>query len=121
MIRGQMYCRKCGTQNDDNAYKCVSCGDLLQVAPVDRSRKVDNHLVLAIVVSVLCCLPFGIAGVFHAAQVNPKAQFGDIDGAEESARKARNWSLWGLGVGLVMYGLYALLFLGGLLTETMTY
>ena len=25
-----MYCRRCGTLNDDNAFKCVQCGDELQ-------------------------------------------------------------------------------------------
>jgi hypothetical protein len=105
-----MFCRKCGTPNDDNAYKCTSCGELLQgVTP----RKIDNNLVLAIFVTALCCLPFGIVGIVYAAQVNAKAQGGDIGGAEECARKARKWSLWGLGVGLVVYGSYALIVLIG--------
>ena len=25
-----MYCRKCGTQNDDNAHLCIKCGEVLQ-------------------------------------------------------------------------------------------
>jgi Interferon-induced transmembrane protein len=41
--------------------------------------------------------------------VNPKALTGDLSGARESARKAKLWSLWGLGLGLVVYGLYFLL------------
>jgi len=81
-----MYCRKCGSANDDNAYKCTACGEVLQVVP---TRKINNYLVLAIVVTVLCCLPFGIVGIVYAAQVNARAQGGDIAGAEESARKAR--------------------------------
>lgn len=101
-----MFCRRCGTSNDGNAYKCTSCGEVLQgVAP----RTIENNLVLAIVVTVLCCLPFGIVGIVYAAQVNARAQAGDIAGAEESARKARKWSLWGLGLGLIGYGAYALL------------
>ncbi|MAG70217.1 MAG: hypothetical protein CL471_08015, partial [Acidobacteria bacterium] len=47
-------------------------------------------------------------GIVHAAQVNAKAQAGDIAGAEESARKAKMWSLWGLGLGLVVFGGYVL-------------
>jgi TRAP-type C4-dicarboxylate transport system permease small subunit len=103
-----MYCRKCGAENDENAYKCVRCAEVLQhLAP----RKIDNNLALAIVVTVLCCLPFGIVGIVQAAQVNAKALAGDITGAEECARKARKWSLWGLGIGLTLYGLYGLLML----------
>ncbi|MCD4783806.1 MAG: zinc ribbon domain-containing protein [Candidatus Eremiobacteraeota bacterium] len=28
-----MYCPKCGAQNDDNSYKCVSCSYLLHAKP----------------------------------------------------------------------------------------
>jgi hypothetical protein len=112
-----MYCRKCGAPNEDNAYKCTRCSEVLQaIAP----KKIDNNLVLAIVVTVLCCMPFGIVGIVYAAQVNARAQAGDIAGAEDSARKARKWSLWGLGLGLVVYGLYGLLALIGAFAEATT-
>jgi hypothetical protein len=111
-----MFCRKCGTANDDNAFKCTRCGEVLQSGAL---RKIDNNLALAIIVTVLCCLPFGIVGIVYAAQVNPKAQAGDIAGAEESARKARMWSLWGLGVGLVVYGGYALLVFAGIMSGSL--
>jgi hypothetical protein len=105
-----MYCRKCGFHNDDNAYKCVRCAEVIQDVPI---RKIDNNLALAIIVTVLCCLPFGIVGIVQAAQVNGKVQAGDIAGAEECARKAKTWSLWGLAVGLVVYGFYGLMMLMG--------
>jgi hypothetical protein len=105
-----MYCRKCGFRNDDNAYKCVRCAEVLQELP---PKKIDNNLALAIIVTVLCCLPFGIVGIVQAAQVNGKVQAGDIAGAEECARKARKWSLWGLAIGLLLYGSYGLIMLVG--------
>ena len=77
-----MFCRTCGAPNDDNAYKCVRCAEILQeLAP----KRIDNNLALAIVVTVLCCLPFGIVGIVQAAQVNAKARAGDIP-APRSAR-----------------------------------
>jgi hypothetical protein len=101
-----MFCRKCGQPNDDNAYKCTQCGEVLQnVTP----KTIDNNLVLAIVVTALCCLPFGIVGIVYAAQVNGRLQVGDLAGAEDFARKARMWSLWGLGIGAVVYGTYMLI------------
>jgi len=110
-----MYCRTCGASNDDNAYKCVHCATILQeLAP----KKIDNNLTLAILVTVLCCLPFGIVGIVQAAQVNAKAQGGDITGAEECARKAKKWSLWGLGLGLAVYGLYGLVILAAAIAES---
>ncbi|MDO8677798.1 MAG: CD225/dispanin family protein [Acidobacteriota bacterium] len=110
-----MYCRKCGTQNDDNAYKCVRCSELLQAVAL---KQIDNNLVLAIFVTILCCLPLGVVGIVHAAQVNAKAQAGDIAGAEESARKARTWSLWALGIGLAGFTVYALIAIGATIAET---
>jgi hypothetical protein len=37
-----MYCPKCGTKNDDNAYKCVQCGDILQGAPQTQFVVTDD-------------------------------------------------------------------------------
>lgn len=105
-----MYCRKCGTSNADNAYKCTGCGEVLQsIAP----KKIENNLVLAIIVTALCCLPFGVVGIVYAAQVNGKAQAGDIAGAEQCAQKARKWSQWGLGIAVVGYTLWGLVALVG--------
>ena len=28
-----MYCQKCGMQNDDNAFRCVRCGEIIQDLP----------------------------------------------------------------------------------------
>lgn len=103
-----MYCRKCGTLNDDNAYKCVSCGEVLQQieATGEPPQHIPNYLAPAILVTLFCCLPFGIAAIVFAAQVNSKVQSGDIQGAMESSRKAKMWTWWSFGVGLVVQVLY---------------
>lgn len=105
-----MYCRKCGTQNDDNAYKCISCGNILQeVAAAQQPQQIPNYLVQSILVTLLCCLPLGIPAIVFAAQVNRKVQAGDIPGALESSRKAKLWVWWSFGVGIVGAILYVLL------------
>ena len=109
-----MFCRKCGAPNNDDAYTCVRCGDALQpIAP----KKIDNHMVLAIVVTLACCLPFGVVGIVHAAQVDAKARAGDIAGAELAAKRAKQWSLWGLGIGLAAVALYVVLTVAGLMAS----
>ena len=60
----------------------------------------DNFLVQAILVTLCCCLPFGIASIVYASQVNSKVVAGNMAGAHESAQKARFWFWWALGVGL---------------------
>ena len=60
----------------------------------------ENWLVEAILVTLLCCLPFGVVGIIFAAQVNSKAQAGDMEGAEKSRREAAKWTKIGFWVGL---------------------
>lgn len=46
-----MYCQKCGTQNDDNNFKCIKCGVVIQKVPVSpASSKKKNPLVVVLIV-----------------------------------------------------------------------
>jgi Interferon-induced transmembrane protein len=63
---------------------------------------VPNFLIPAII-SLFCCLPSGIVAVIFAAQVNGKVQAGDIQGAQDSAKKAKIFAiisliLWALAI-----------------------
>jgi hypothetical protein len=104
-----VYCPKCGTQNEDNTWKCVSCGEVLQAAsPGAPPQKIPNYLAQSILVTLLCCLPLGIPAIVYSAQVNTKAQAGDIAGAMECSRKAKMWGWISFGVGLVGGIIYAI-------------
>jgi hypothetical protein len=98
-----MYCTKCGAPNDDNAFACTSCGQPLRPPQAPGPRpNIPTYLVHSILVTLLCCLPFGIVGIVYAAQVDSKITAGDINGALESSRKAKNWTLAGFICGLVI-------------------
>jgi hypothetical protein len=62
---------------------------------------VPNYLVQAILVTVCCCMPFGIPAIVFAAQVNTKLGRGDVLGAQESSRKAKMWCWVAFWLGLV--------------------
>jgi len=64
--------------------------------------------VWAILSTVLCCLPLGIASIVFAAQVNGKYQAGDLAGAQEASRKAKQFAIWGAVAGIVVAVLYLL-------------
>ena len=64
--------------------------------------KVDNYLVPAILVTLCCCLPFGIVAIVYAAQVNTKLGAGDYAGAQESAKNAKLWCWLGFGAGILI-------------------
>ncbi len=95
------FCPKCGAQVADGATFCLNCGYKLSEAqpvstppqpqpqlqspsqPTTQNHKPcpDNYLVYAILTTLFCCLPFGIAGIVKAAQVSTKYQAGDYEGA----------------------------------------
>ena len=54
----------------------------------------QNYLVWAILSTLFCCLPLGIASIVFAAQVNGKYQAGDHAGAQESSEKAKKFAIW---------------------------
>ena len=71
----------------------------------------ENWLVEAILVTLLCCLPFGVVGIIFAAQVNTKQQAGDSEGAEKARKEAAKWTKIGFWVGLGVILLYVLFWL----------
>ncbi len=117
-----MFCPKCGTENTNNASFCIDCNHELQpvrqqgaagapppppphMAPppymaAQPVGSVPNYLVQAILVTLFCCLPLGIAAIVFAAQVNGKLAAGDFYGAQESSDKAKMWCWWAFGVGM---------------------
>lgn len=105
-----MYCTKCGNQNSDNAWKCTSCGEALsQSSPASPPQKIPNYLAQSILVTLFCCLPFGIAAIVYAAQVNTKIQAGDIQGALAASKKAKMWGWISFGIGLAGGIIYAVI------------
>lgn len=73
-----------------------------------------NWLVESILVTLFCCLPFGIAGIVFAAQVTSKYASGDYEGALQSSKEAAKWTKIGFFIGLVVIVLYfiAIFFFG---------
>ncbi|MCP3965527.1 MAG: CD225/dispanin family protein [Lentisphaerae bacterium] len=88
-----MNCVKCGEPVPDNAESCPQCTGNGGTPP-------PNHLVWAILVTIFCCLPFGIPAIIFAAQVNSKWEAGDFAGAQQSSKRAKFWSWLGFAVGL---------------------
>jgi hypothetical protein len=65
-----------------------------------------NWLVESILVTILCCLPFGIAGIVFATQVNAKYDAGDFDGAIRASHDAGRWTKIGFFIGIAFIVLY---------------
>jgi ABC-type multidrug transport system permease subunit len=75
----------------------------------------DNYLVWAILSTVLCCLPLGIASIVFSSQVSSKWAMGDYAGAVDSSTKAKQFAMWSAiayVIVLVLIGLFYVLFFG---------
>ena len=118
-----MFCRNCGAQIPDGTNFCPYCGSNQTAAgpePLVRHQqgeKPSTYLVLSIIVTILCCLPFGIIGIIYASKVDSCWNRGNVEEAWKNSRLARNWSLWGLGLTIVFWILYIILIVVGVLAE----
>ena len=73
------------------------------------SATVPNYMVPAII-SIFCCWPLAIPAIIFAAQVNNKAQAGDIAGAQDASKKAKMFSFIAIGIGLLFYVVMGLIY-----------
>lgn len=99
----QMFCTKCGAEMEKGADSCPKCGS-------PRPLRIANHMTGAILCTVFCCCPMGIAAVVYAGKVNTKLAQGDIAGALEASRIARRWIVSSVVAGIlvaVANGLFA--------------
>jgi hypothetical protein len=75
-------------------------------------EKPNNHLVWAILSTILCCLPLGIASIVFANRVNSRWNAGDVAGAREASDKAMKFAIASAVLGLL--GSILIISMGGL-------
>jgi hypothetical protein len=69
-------------------------------------RPPKTWLVESILVTLFCCLPFGIAGIIFASRVESKFYAGDPAGAIEASKEAGRWTKIGFWIGLAFFILW---------------
>jgi hypothetical protein len=94
-----VYCTNCGNEIPPGALACSNCGQDIPHFPAPP--KVPNYLIHSIVVTLCCCLPFGVVALVFSAQVNSKLAAGDVAGAEASSRSAKTWVIVAVVAGIV--------------------
>ena len=68
----------------------------------------DNYLVWAILVTVLCCLPLGVASIIYSVKVGSLYAQGDYNGAVDASQKAKKFAMIGGIGGLVFIIIYVI-------------
>jgi Interferon-induced transmembrane protein/zinc-ribbon domain len=94
-----VYCTNCGNELGPGARACGSCGTRVPHFPAPAS--VPNYLVQSILVTLCCCLPFGVVALVYSSQVNTKLAAGDVAGAQASSKNAKKWAIIALIAGIL--------------------
>lgn len=61
-----------------------------------------NHLVWAILATVLCCMPLGVASLVFAAQVDGQHARGEYQKAIDSSNKAKTFAIISAATGVLL-------------------
>lgn len=120
------FCSHCGSQVDDSTKFCTNCGAPIpplssepkpqpELQPVVNSQptgpKPTSYLALAILVTIFCCLPFGIVSIVKAAKVDSLWNSGKYLESQDASRKARNWAIAAIISAIVAAIIYVVLVL----------
>lgn len=64
-----------------------------KIPPLPSGPDIPNYLWQSIVVTILCCWPFGIPAIIYAAKVDGLKNRGDIAGAKAASASAKTWCI----------------------------
>ncbi|HHT92498.1 MAG TPA: CD225/dispanin family protein [Clostridiaceae bacterium] len=67
--------------------------------------RVENYLVFSILVTLLCCLPLGIAAIIKSSQVDKELAIGNYEGALAASKQAKTFNL----IGVISGGVFVLI------------
>ena len=70
----------------------------------------DSYLALAIISTIICCLPLGIVSIIYATKVNSLYADGNYEEAIKASKNAKTWGLVSVGVAVVGLLIYILIF-----------
>lgn len=99
------FCANCGHQVSEYASACPECGHptgRMSAGPAGAASvaAIPTYLVQSILVTLFCCLPFGIVSIVYATQVSSKLASGDIAGAQLASSNAKRWAWISFAAGL---------------------
>ena len=75
------------------------------------AREPDNYLVWGILVTVMCCLPFGIVSIINSNKVSSLWAQGQYAEAQAAADSAKKWAIIGAIVGPIIYVVFIVIYI----------
>ena len=72
----------------------------------NKPTRPSSYLALAIVSTILCCLPTGIVSIIYATKVNSAYEDGKYEEANKASKNAKLWGLISVGAAALVWILY---------------
>jgi len=73
---------------------------------LSKPPRPPSNLALAIIVTLLCCLPGGIVSIVYAAGVDSSYNDGDYEDAKRKSESAKKWAIASIVIGILIYVFY---------------
>ena len=76
----------------------------------NQPQRPPNYLAVAIITTILCCLPAGIVSIVYSTKVNSAYDSGDYAGAERASKNAKTWAIVSAVAAVVVFIIYFAIF-----------
>ena len=76
----------------------------------NKPPRPSSYLALAIISTILCCLPTGIVSIIYATKVNSAYEDGKYDEANRASKNAKLWGFVSVGIALLGWVIYIAIF-----------
>ena len=79
------------------------------------------YLILSIISTLCCCLPFGVVGIVFSTKINSAMLAGNLEEAQNNAKMARIWIIVSFAIGLLTWLIYMVLIVTGAVSGSAYY
>ena len=79
------------------------------------------YLVLSIISTLCCCLPFGVVGIVFSAKINSSMTAGNLEEAQNNAKMAKIWIIVSFAIGILTGLIYMILIVTGAVSGSAYY
>lgn len=79
------------------------------------------YLILSIISTLCCCLPFGVVGIVFSAKINSAMLVGNLEEAQNNAKMARIWIIVSFAIGILTWLIYMVLIVTGAVSGSAYY
>ncbi|GAB5524647.1 MAG: hypothetical protein Roseis2KO_25190 [Roseivirga sp.] len=78
-----------------------------------QPQRPPNYLAIAIITTIICCLPAGVVSIVYSTKVNSEYDAGNYEAAERASKNAKTWAIVS-AVAAVVFAVIYVVFIGGL-------